>query len=536
MKKKVLNIILIFCLNVLCFSSCNHYGEYDLHIYSTNDVHGMYFDSTTNGSVNLSSYSKICRLIKNKRSLYGENNVILVDIGDIMQGTTASYYFNYVDSTSSENEAAKILNYIKYDAVIVGNHDIEAGHKNYDKLNSDLNSPLLAANAVKSGTRDCYFKPYTIIKKDGLKIAIIGMTNSWIKHWVTPEECEGIDFLPIYPLVQDLVDDIRDSEKPDLVFLMAHSGFGNGSKEGEEQCSRYVAEHVKGLDGLFIGHDHIALKEKHIMEGDSIGVIEAGSKALYISEANIHVVKNRKGITKTFKYNLIPLKDSLSDTEYDNFFYNDFLKVKEFSNKKIGTLLSDIDMSLASKGQCPYINLIHSVQLEASGAQISITAPTSIKDYIPAKDITYNDLFKLYAFENKLMIISMTGEEILRYLNESYSRWNKTANYYNWDSAAGINYEVSLSGKGDKKVKILSLADGSKFYRDSSYTVAMTSYRLSGGGNLLKNAGITINSNNIIAEYKDIRDLINSYFTKNKSVDPSHLKNKNIIGSWNVVE
>lgn len=536
MNKVFFNIILILFLNVLLFSSCNHYGEFDLHVYSTNDVHGMYFDSTTYGSVNSSSYSKICRFIKNKRALYGEQNVVLVDAGDIMQGTSSSYYFNYIDSSATESEAAKILNYIKYDAVIVGNHDIEAGHRNYDMLNNDLNAPLLAANAVKSGTEDCYFKAYTIIKRGGLKIAIIGMTNSWIKHWVGVEERKGIEFLPIYPLMQSLVDDIRSREKPDLVFLVSHSGFGDGSKENEEQCSRYVADHVRGLDGLFIGHDHIALKEKRLMEKDTVGLIESGSRANYISETNFHIVKDKQGITISSNQNLISLKDSLSDEEYDKFFYNDFLKVKKFSNKKIGSLLSDIDMSLAAEEQCPYLDLIHSVQLDVSGAQISITAPTSIKGYLPAKDITYNDLFKLYVFENTLKVVKMTGEEITKYLNESYSRWNKTDNYYNWDSAAGINYEVSRSRNGDKKVNVLSMADGSRFYRDSSYTVAMTSYRLSGGGDLLKNAGIRIDSNNTIAEYGDIRELIGSYFIKNKSVDPSYLKNKNIIGTWNVVE
>lgn len=99
-------------------------GEYVLHLFTTNDVHGHYFDSTyVSDRINTSLLSAYA-YVKQAREELGDENVIFVDAGDCLQGDNASYYFNYVD-TGSKHVYARMAEYMGYDAVVVGNHDIE---------------------------------------------------------------------------------------------------------------------------------------------------------------------------------------------------------------------------------------------------------------------------------------------------------------------------------------------------------------------------------------------------------------------------
>jgi len=100
--------------------------------------------------------------------------VILLDNGDILQGEPVVYFSNYMD-TASIHVCAAAMNFMEYDAATVGNHDIEAGHDVYDKLVNEFHFPWMAANAIDISTGEPYFQPYTIIKRKGLRIAVLGL-------------------------------------------------------------------------------------------------------------------------------------------------------------------------------------------------------------------------------------------------------------------------------------------------------------------------------------------------------------------------
>ena len=102
-------------------------GEYVFRFLSTNDVHGRYFDSlyVDDGVRN----SLICAswYVDSVRTAVGKENVILLDVGDFLQGDNAAYYYNYVD-TLSPHLYARMAEYMGYDAIVAGNHDVETGH------------------------------------------------------------------------------------------------------------------------------------------------------------------------------------------------------------------------------------------------------------------------------------------------------------------------------------------------------------------------------------------------------------------------
>ena len=165
----------------------------NLKIIETSDVHGCFFpydyieDSPMEGSL-----ARVSTYIKKLRKEYG-NNVILLENGDILQGQPTCYYTNYV-KPELPNAAAEIVNWMGYDAQTLGNHDVETGHAVYDKWIGELSCPTLGANVIDTSTGKPYLKPYTIIEREGVKIAVIGMITPAIPNWLHEKLWSGLYF------------------------------------------------------------------------------------------------------------------------------------------------------------------------------------------------------------------------------------------------------------------------------------------------------------------------------------------------------
>ena len=127
-------------------------GDYTLTVLSTNDVHGTWFDSTYVDARTRPALTAVKYYVDSVRTANGAENVLLLDAGDCLQGDNAPYYFNYVD-TETPHLFPRLMAYMGYDAVIVGNHDIETGHAVYDRVAADLKKngvDFLAANAIRN--------------------------------------------------------------------------------------------------------------------------------------------------------------------------------------------------------------------------------------------------------------------------------------------------------------------------------------------------------------------------------------------------
>lgn len=552
------------------FSACSRAGrvpegEYTLHILSTNDVHGTWFDSLyvvpEGGNAVRPSLLNISSYVNTFRDSVGVENVVLVDAGDCLQGDNAPYYFNYVD-TLEPHLFARMAEYMKYDAVAVGNHDIETGHPVYDRVRRDLEDrgiPFLAGNALRNSDGKPYFQPYTVVKRAGLKVAILGYTNANIKGWLSEEIWNGMHFESLTSLVQSDVERIRRKEKPDVVVVVVHSGTGEGDGTQLENQGLDLYNSLSGVDFLICSHNHKA----YIAQNDTIALLNSGSHARNIAHGELKLtIKDGKVVSKSLKAELVE-NTFEADSAMRSAFQSDFEKIKRFTLTPVGELTEDIYTRDALTGMSPYINLIHTLGLTATGADISIAAPLTYNKKIAAGKLVYNDLFSLYPYENQLFVIKMTGREIKDYLEYSYDGWIATDNpshllkiqpkddlrysqkkwsfvnrSYNFDSAGGINYTVDIHKPMGERITILSMAGGEPFDLDKTYTVAMTSYRASGGGDILtKGAGIDTDKieERIAARYPEYREILYQYLKKNGVISPEKVGDKAVIGEWKFV-
>ena len=511
-------------------------GEYAVTVCATTDVHGAYFDSTyVEGVAAKTSLANVAAFLKELRA--SGVDPVLIDVGDNLQGDNAAYYFNYV-ATDVPHIYPRIASYLGYDAVIVGNHDIEAGHGVYDRVKAELTVPYLAANAAmdrdENGVADMdedprnklvsdsYFLPYTVTERGGVRVAIIGMTNGNIKSWLASKLWHGMDFQVIHDIAQKQVDQITDKEKPHLVVLAVHSGTGTELPDRENEAL-YLASTLAGVDLVLCGHDHRPTAREVENPAGSVILLNAGTKAAVVGRADFTLtVKNGRVVGKQVDYKLVPMDKYPADPDYDAAFREDFLAVKAFANRPIGRLADNIFLADALDGPSSYINLVQTVQLAASGADISFAAPLTSTGVVPKGTITFKDLVTVYKFENELYLIEMTGQQVKDYLEFSYDLWvNRKGPSYNWDSADGILYEVSRSAPYGERVKILSMKDGSPFDLAKTYKVAMTSYRANGGGDLLtEGAGIDPHQVTVLEKYKDIRSIIGDYIAGQDEIVP----------------
>ena len=539
-------------------------GEYTLTVLSTNDVHSTWFDSSyVDGSIRKSLFA-MNYYIDSVRTADGFSNVLLVDAGDCLQGDNAAYYYNYVD-TVSVHLFPRLMEYMKYDAVAMGNHDIETGHPVYDRVQEQLvkvGSPFLAGNAIRNDNGKPYFPLYKVVEKAGLKVAILGYNNANIKAWLAEEIWSGMHFESIRENIQRNVDAVRAKEKPDVVVVAMHSGCGKGDGTILESEALDAFNAVQGVDWLICGHDH----RPHVEARETSALLNSGSHSRYVGHGKMHIkVEGGKIVSKTFEADLIPVKAEKADPVMREAFREEFETVKAFTLQEVGELLVALHTRDAYKGMSDYINFIHTVSIQCEPAQLSIAAPLTFNGSVVPGKLVFNDLFTLYPFENQLYVIQMSGDEVRRYLEASYDRWINTVSglpdehllriiprdnartqqrgwsfeglSYNFDSVAGINYTVDVTKPREERVVITTLADGTPFCADSTYNVALTSYRASGGGNLLDEIGIDTDliDERVVARYPEIRNLIYQRLMRDPTIEKEEISDPALLGTWKFV-
>ena len=500
----------------------------NLKVIETSDVHGHFFphDFMENRPIS-GTLSRANTYINRQRQKYGDR-LLLIDNGDILQGQPCVYWTNYV-MPEDENLAASVINYMKYDAETVGNHDIEPGHKVYDKWIREVRCPLLGANIVtKEQPTDgrpyqVYngLKPYSVHYKEGVKICVLGMITPSIPHWLNKNIWEGMEFLEMVACAKKWIKYIKENEKPDLIFGLFHSGLEGGIVDdngAEENATAAVAREVPGFDIIFFGHDHLVHSEWITnVEGQRVLIIDPSCYVQNVAEAELSLTyKNGHLVKKDIKGHIVSVADEQVDEQMVNHFQPQIDAVKKYVGRRIGRFEQPIYTRESFFGNSAFTDLIHNLQMEISGADISFNAPLSFNTVINAGDVTQADMFKLYRFENLLFVLRMTGEEIRKHLEFSYDMWTNTMTspedhalrlnedskedkqrtgfqYYtfNFDSACGIDYEVDLTKPDGQKVRILRMSNGQPFDEKKWYKVVMNSYRANGGGELLTHgAGI----------------------------------------------
>ena len=530
--------------------------QHKLRILHTTDVHGNIFPyDFLNDRPGTGSMSRLSTVLREVRRTDPET--LLLDAGDLLQGEPPTYYYDYVD-TLSTHIVSSAMNYLGYDAVAMGNHDIEPGHSVFDKWARECKFPLIAANIISDKTGKPYFKPYHVFHRGGLRVAVLGFTTPAIPQWVPAHLWKGLHFDDILTSAAHWVPLIQQREKPDLLVVLMHSGLENDNPDYLENAGRALAKKGMGIDLLLIGHDHRQELEWVRPEGsatDSVLLINPANHLDRVADIQITVRKEgRRIISKQLTPSFISLEGVEPDSAFLHHFAKEYAAVNTYLSTEVGELASEVRGEDALFGSTPYMDIIHRMQLESVGAEISFAAPLKTSAVLPAGKIYVRDLFKFCPFSNFLYAMQLTGREIHGYLEHSYAGWatdsmtedgglirlrlgaKVTDKYktfvppYNYSAAQGIDYTVDLSKPAGERVTILRLTGHSEpFDLDRTYRVAVNSYRAGGaGGMLTTGSGIAkedLPKRIVGATSHDQSYYLAEFFRRHKVVRPTDPKN-----------
>ena len=544
---------ILFALLCICMTAMAKQSKtVTIRLVETSDVHGAFFPyNFTERRPMEGTMARVSTYLKRQRKTYGDR-LILLDNGDILQGQPTCYYTNYV-KTDEPNIAAEVINYLKYDAETFGNHDVETGHAVYDKWIKEVKCPMLGANIIDTKTNKPYVKPYTIIEREGVRVAILGMLTPAIPNWLHESLWTGLRFDEMLQTARHWLKILKEQEKADVIVGLFHSGWDGGivTPTYEEDVARKMAETVEGFDVIFFGHDHT---ERNTTINNTL-CMDPSCNALKVAEATIQI-RNGKVVSK--KGEISDVRNEAIDQQYIAHFQPQIDAIRQYVERQLGTFASPMRSRDAFFGSAAFTDLIHQLQLDETHADISFNAPLTFNTDIKAGPIYMSDMFKLYRFENKIYVLRMTGEEVRKHLERSYDLWVNTMKSpddhimmlnegsagdeqrrgfknltFNFDSAAGIDYVVDVTKPDGQKVHILQFSDGRPFDEKAWYKVVMNSYRGNGGGELLtQGAGIPLDSINnriIFMSERDQRYYLTQKIEREGKVEGKALNNWRFI-------
>lgn len=489
--------------------------DVSIKVICTSDVHGLlYLGNTITNYIHECDLSRVASYMHNQRDRFGDD-LLLFDAGDILEGTAEIYYDMYIDEKPAKN-VAEMYNWFGYDVITLGNHDLAAGQDLCNRFASYLDADVVAANIVKTGTDQPYYKPYTIIERENVRFAVMGMTVESNKSRYQASLLSEMDFKDMEESAAYWMNYIEQHEHPDIVIGLFHVGNeGKNCTADEEYATYHIAQTVPGFDVIFYGHDHDKNKEYVVnTAGEKVLILNPGNNAYNVVDCTFDLKVDTQGNVKERNIvgNFVDMSLWDWDKEWTDRYVEHLNQIFYYYQAKLCDLGTTLDMRDHYFGPCAMMTFLGDVQRSVIDSDIQfVTAPTR-QPRINQGEATYANFYSMFSYMiYRYSALRMTGEEIRNYLERSCDLWFNTmtgendhlirmnaeggmaTSYYTTIEAQGINYEVHVDQPDGSKVKILSMADGSAFDESKEYVVSMNSYLAHDDGKhlLTQGAGLT---------------------------------------------
>ena len=479
---------------------------YKLTVLHTNDHHGRFWQNKY-GEYGMAARKTLIDELREEIRAEG-GSVLLLSGGDINTGVPES------DLQDAEPDF-KGMNKIGYDAMALGNHEFDNSLDVLAKQIDWANFPMLSANIYDKATGERKFQAYEMFEKQGIKIAVIGLTTEDTAKIGNPEFIAGIDFRDPKEEAKELIAELKETEKPDLIFAVTHMGhYENGQRgvnaPGDVALARYLNE--GDLDMIVGGHS----QEPVCMEGPNVAkknfkpgdeckpdlqngtyIVQAHEWGKYVGRADYEF---RNGELEMVSYDLIPvnlkkkvkidgkkqrvlIQDEIAQDPELLEFLRPFqeqgqaqleVKIAETNGKLEG------DRNVVRFQQTNLGRLIATSHMERAKADFAVMNSGGVRDSIEAGEVTYKDVLTVQPFANILTYTDMTGAEVLDYLNVVATKPIDSGAYAQF---AGISMTVENG-------KVSNVFIGGKQLRlDETYRFTVPSFNAAGGDGYPKLTG-----------------------------------------------
>ncbi|QNE00349.1 bifunctional UDP-sugar hydrolase/5'-nucleotidase [Vibrio vulnificus] len=505
---------------------------YKLTVLHTNDHHGRFWQNKY-GEYGMAARKTLIDELRAEIQAEG-GSVLLLSGGDINTGVPES------DLQDAEPDF-KGMSKIGYDAMALGNHEFDNPLDVLMKQKEWANFPMLSANIYDKKTGERMFQAYEMFDKQGIKIAVIGLTTEDTAKLGNPEFISAIDFRDPKEEAKKLIAELKDTEKPDLIFAVTHMGHYEDGKRGinapgDVALARYLNE--GDLDMIVGGHSQepVCMEAPNVVkknfkpadeckpdQQNGTYIVQAHEWGKYVGRADYEF---RNGELRMVSYDLIPvnLKKKVEvDGKSQRVFIESEIKedaalleflrpYQEKGQEQLNVKIADTngklegDRNVVRFQQTNLGRLIAVSHMERAKADFAVMNSGGVRDSIEAGEVTYKDVLTVQPFANILTYTDMTGKEVLDYLNVVATKPVDSGAYAQF---AGISMTVANG-------KVSNVFIGGKQLRlDETYRFTVPSYNAAGGDGYPKLTGHPgyVNTGFVDAE------VLKEFLEKNSPID-----------------
>ena len=468
-------------------------------ILETSDMHGYVSPTDYAGGTDLAiGAAKVSTKIKELQA-QAEGPVITIENGDFVQGSPLSYYI--ARNQASARALTNVINQMNYDVQLLGNHEFNYGKEYLQEVVSQYHAPILAANILNEQGQPYFGQAYTIIEKEGIKIAVLGLTTQYIPHWEQPATIRGMRFESAVHAAKKYVPELQ--QVADLVIVCYHGGFERDLETGQptelltgENEGYELLQTIPGIDALVTGHQHREIAA--IVNG--VPVIQPGYRGSHVGEIQLTIEKSGdQTVVADCQARLHSVEAMAPDLQILSLIQATEAELEEWLDQPLGQVQGNMkitDPMQARLFEHPYVEFINQVQLTASGASISATALFNNEGKGFDSIITMREVMTNYVYPNTLAVVKITGAELRAALEQTagYLAVDKgqmvfnpdflkpKPQYYDYDMYEGIDYTIDVSQPIGQRITRLLFCDKA-ITQEQELEVVLNQYRAVGGGN-----------------------------------------------------
>ena len=517
-----------------------------LTILGTSDIHGNLWGFSYQNRKETGN-DGMARLYTYIQQVCAENpNTLLLDAGDAVQGMPLMD----AQMDGQPNPVVSAMNFMKYDAATLGNHEFDWGIQTLKRLVRQAKFPLLVANVRDA--EGCFLtgKGWKIIKCGGVRVGIIGVVTPDILIWDGKKE--GVLDYTYLPAAETVKEAIQQMGKDaDLFVVMAHMGmYPEFDEEGGADSAQKILDENPEVSVLLAAHNHVVVQKK---QGNLvIGAARNGGRDIvrfdltldeenHITDSQVEVV-DMTGVQPSTTFRALPLVAQLHQQTLR--YLAAGVPEEQERGEKIGSSTARFQpetepgsLPAALLEDTPLLDLLHKVQLEASGADVSATPIYTLDADLPVGDIFTGDIEKIYPYENILYRVPVTGAELKAYMEWSvsaYRQWmpgdsgyelDPDTPYFLCDMFGGLEYEIDVSRSAGQRIRNLRF-HGQELREDAQLTLAVNNYRYA---SILKDKAL-VSSKKEWTSSCTIRELLIDYVKAHSPLTPVSQNSWQVVG------
>ena len=532
--------------------------EVNIKLLGTSDVHGRIVPWSYGADVEdkSGSYAQIATYVKDVRK--NNKNVVLVEVGDAIQDNQIDV-FAKDKKYYKDHPIPKVLNEMKYDIFVLGNHEFNFGMKALDEILKDIKAKKLTANFYHKKNDKRYIDATTIIEKDGVKLGIIGLSTPMsAKFEEDTGNLKDMKFTSPTEEARTQVEKLK-AKGVDAIIAVTHMGIDNENNIPDTGM-RDVINAVDGIDVVIAGHMHKDVPSETIK---NTLITEPHRYGTVVSEVDLTFDINDKKEVKLVKKEskTVPVKALEADKKIVEIYKPYHEKLRELNNVVIGQTANEMvpqetkhGVSAAFSKDTGLSSFINDVEQHYSGADVVTFSFDHQKARMDKGDIKKKDIIFNYRYAGgDVTVYEMTGKQLKEYMEWSanyfdtiqpgdteyrYNAERKKSKYVTYDIFGGVNYKIDLRNPKGSKIVDLTLADGKPVTDDMKLKVGMNSYRfaqLNGKGGIWEGQKIPVLWESKVAmgrEKGTIQNMMIDYITnvKKGKIDGQSHNRWEIIG------